>query len=93
MENYFDSSFFESYLSCLGIDGNIDPNQYFLMIEEDEEDEKQQAELNARLLKTQLHRHIHLQTESRIRKPKCKRKHSTKKCLLEYVDDDGTHAF
>ena len=78
MENYFD-----------GIDGNIDPNQYFLTIEEDEEDEKRQAELNARLLKTQLQVHIRLQTESRIRKPQSKRKRSTKKRLLEYVDDDG----
>jgi hypothetical protein len=92
MEQYFDSSFFDSYSSSLGIDGIIDPSQYFITVEEEEEeeeDEKRHGELNTRLLTTKLHNHIHLQTESRTRKPKRKRKRSTKKRILEYVDDDG----
>ena len=52
---YFDSAFFDSYSSCLDINGCIDPHQYFKTIEEDEEDEKRLAQLNASLLQMQLH--------------------------------------
>jgi len=64
-------------------------NRYFITVGVEEEDEKRHAELNTRLLKIQLHSHIRLQTESWTRKPKCKRKCSTKKRILEYIDDDG----